>query len=179
MKRSDLIEILGTIEIPPSEGPFVVRDHIRLKSQGGIFSNFGQGFYAKFLDGDGQEERPYFGSVVYRSRLTRKASDTQQGEEVGAAIIPAIGGESWVRTRLYELFWLANQQPNGETGVLLTNGMANIFYIRDRHGGLYAVILCWETDANGWCINASSIKDFGKWDSSSQVFSQVPRGVEV
>jgi hypothetical protein len=57
---------------------------------------------------------------------------------------------------------LIEQQPNGEEGVLLTNGYANIFYTKS-----HVVRVRWfgsDWDVYGWCR-------FGEWLAGCRVFS--------
>ncbi len=65
---------------------------------------------------------------------------------------------------------LMAQQPNGEPGVLLTDGQANIFYVEKSAGVLRAVRVRWSDD--GWDVRSSSVKYPGEWNAGSQVFSR-------
>ena len=89
-----------------------------------------------------------------------------------AAIIPELGGETKVETTLSEMFSLIRKQPDGEEGVLLNNGWANILYIRDQNGVLRAVGVRWGD--GGWGVDAGSVEDSGGWDAGHQVFSRKP-----
>jgi len=68
------------------------------------------------------------------------------------------------------MFALMAEQGNGEDGILLTNGYANIFYIRDINGVFWAVYCCW--DGDDWCVNANSVGNPNGWSSGNQVFSR-------
>jgi predicted metal-dependent peptidase len=73
-------------------------------------------------------------------------------------------------TTLSAIWELLTKQPNGESGVLLTNGYANIFYVRDAKGVLWAVGARWSS--GGWYVCASSVEGPGGWNEGSQVFSR-------
>lgn len=75
-------------------------------------------------------------------------------------------------THLYELI---ARQPNGEPGKLLTDGKANIFYIRDAKGVFWAVIACWNSAYREWYFSARSVSLPFEWAVGCQVFSQVSR----
>ena len=62
------------------------------------------------------------------------------------------------------------EQGNGEDGILLTNGYANIFYIRDIKGVFWAVGCGW--DGGGWRVGAISVEDPRGWDGGRRVFSR-------
>ena len=68
-------------------------------------------------------------------------------------------------------------QPNGELGVLLTNGWANIFYVLYANGVLRALIVDW--DGGGWGVSALSVSDPRRWFDGSRVFSRNPLGSET
>jgi hypothetical protein len=62
------------------------------------------------------------------------------------------------------------KQKNGEDGVILNNGYANIFYVKDESGVLRAVNVRWND--YGWSVDASSVEDPGRWRDGVQVFSR-------
>ena len=62
------------------------------------------------------------------------------------------------------------EQGNGEDGILLTNGYANIFYIRDIKGVFWAVSCRWI--GGGWDVSASSVEDPRGWVGGGRVFSR-------
>jgi len=68
------------------------------------------------------------------------------------------------------MFALMAEQGNGEDGILLTNGYANIFYIRDIKGVFWAVDCDWSGD--GWSVDASSVGSPSGWGGGNQVFSR-------
>ncbi|MEX2405065.1 MAG: hypothetical protein WD579_00515 [Candidatus Paceibacterota bacterium] len=87
-------------------------------------------------------------------------------------IIHELGGEEIVETSLSHLWSLLKRQGQGEDGDLLTNGYANIFYIRDSQGVLWAVRALWFSGRRGWYVEAYSIEYPSRWDGGYQVFSR-------
>ncbi len=73
-------------------------------------------------------------------------------------------------TKLSDLWCLLTLQPNGETGTLLTDGVPNIFYIRDSDGVLGAVDAVW--GGAGWEIGANSVEGPSQWLTGRQVISR-------
>jgi hypothetical protein len=73
-------------------------------------------------------------------------------------------------TSLSEVSQLMTAQGNGENGTLLTNGYANIFYVRDTEGTLWAVHVSWHSD--GWNVYADSVENPGEWNAGIQVLSR-------
>ena len=93
--------------------------------------------------------------------LTQSAYDNE--------IIADLGGEEKAEVTLAEVWRLMQCQANGEDGALLTNGYANIFYVRDVNGVLRAVRVCWYD--GGWRAFASA-RDGSRWSGQYEVFSR-------
>ncbi|MBI2591094.1 MAG: hypothetical protein HYW34_00210 [Candidatus Brennerbacteria bacterium] len=93
--------------------------------------------------------------------LTQSAYDSE--------IIADLGGEEKAEITLGEIWRLMQRQTNGKKGVLLVNGWANIFYVRDVNGVLRAVVVRW--CGCGWGAGAF---DLGgrTWSVVYQVFSR-------
>ena len=86
------------------------------------------------------------------------------------AIITALGGEAKVEITLGQFFSAFAKQPNGEAGPLLTNGYANVGYIRDIEGVLWAVFGRWRVD--GWYFGARPLDDPFRWNVDNQFLSR-------
>lgn len=82
-------------------------------------------------------------------------------------------GERREITALAHLWELMKNQPNGENGVLLTNGYANIFYTIGLDGNVWAVNVSWYSFSEGWHVRADSVEVPKGWGAGCQVFSQV------
>jgi hypothetical protein len=76
-----------------------------------------------------------------------------------------------IETTPANLFALLEMQGKGEDGALLTNGFANIFYLRDVHGTLRSIHLMWSSD--GWLLYCYPPERPHRWSDGYQVFSQV------
>lgn len=59
-----------------------------------------------------------------------------------------------------------------ENKQLLTNGYANIFYVRDAKGELRSVNAFWYGFIGGWDVGASGVAGPGGWRGGSRVFSR-------
>lgn len=79
-------------------------------------------------------------------------------------------GEEREETKLAHLWYLLTLQPNGKAGALLTNGSANIFYIRDTENILWAVCAYWFGDE--WSLGASSVGNPNGWSEGHRVCSR-------
>lgn len=73
-------------------------------------------------------------------------------------------------TALAQVYALMERQPKGESGALLTNGYANIFYIRDVNGTLRAVNV--DSGSDGWGVFARSVDYPLRWRGDRRVFSR-------
>lgn len=156
-----LLEFVGTAAIFATTESFIAKDKFKQDTSRNAkvkISYLGDNFKAWFLP---KTEQPISQTTLRSQRLTRASLDQP--------IITELGGEVKVETTLTEISALISMQPNGEEGVLLTNGWANIFYVKDKDGMLRAVFVCWR--GGGWFVFAYALDDF-QWHVDSQVFSR-------
>lgn len=158
---------IGTVKIMAMTGQFVASEKF-IRDTGHKakvkISYLGDNFTEWFLGEDGKIEAPIGEQALCYARLKKSSVDRP--------IIAEIGGEAKAEATLAETFLLMEKQKNGEAGVLLNNGCANIFYIRDKKGVLRAVRVAWR--GGGWGVGASSVGDSGRWGDGSRVFFRIP-----
>ena len=157
-----LSEILVTVTIPATTEKFVAKDKFKVDTSRKAkvkISYLGDNFKDWFLK---KTEEPFSGSTIYGRKLSKNSVD--------GPILSELGGQEKAETTLSEVFAMMARQANGETGELLTNGYANIFYIRDINESLRAVDVRWLV--GGWYVRAYSIVDPGGWHAGCQVFSR-------
>jgi hypothetical protein len=162
---SGLLEFVGVATVPATTSKLVakekfVRDTGR-KAKVKI-SYLGNNFTEWFLSGSGKTEDPITEQTLRYHKLRQSSVD--------GPIIGEFGGEAKAETTLSEMFSLMEKQKSGEDGVLLNNGYANIFYIKDQNGALRAVYVYWYDD--GWLVYAHSVENPYGWRDGSQVFSR-------
>lgn len=157
-----LLEPIGTVEVPATAGMFIASGHFvkdtSRKAEVRI-SYLGDNFKEWFL---GKNEESIQEIVLRYAKLRQYSVDSP--------IIAELGGEAKAETTLTEVRALMAKQAKGEDGALLTNGWANIFYIRDITNSLRAVFVFWYYD--GWRIGADSVGRPDRWDDGRQVFSR-------
>ena len=95
--------------------------------------------------------------------LTKDLQDQEIREELGA---------EKEETPLSQFYAMLARQGHGQKGDLLTDGYANIFYIRDGEGTLWAVRAYWYSDSGGWGVDAGSVTNPHRWDAGNQVVSR-------
>ena len=157
-----ILESLGTITIPATTERFIAKKHFVVdtsKKARVKISYLGDNFRKNFLN---KTEEAISETTLRYQRLKKSSRDIP--------IINELGGEDKAETTLSEMFGLMEMQPNGEEGTLLTNGYANIFYVRDSAGVLWAV-RC-DCRGGGWSVLADSVAYPLEWDAVSQVFSR-------
>jgi len=110
----------------------------------------------------GKTEEAFGGSTLNYGKLSRSSVD--------GPIIAALGGEAKAETAITEVYALMEAQKNGENGPLLTNGYANIFYVRDAKGVLRTVDVVWGDV--GWYVYARDVTNPDTWYDDRQVFSR-------
>ena len=91
-------------------------------------------------------------------------------DSLDAPIIAELGDAA--ETLLADLWELLKKQPKGEGGKLLVNGYANIAYIRDMNGVLWAVNARWHAVHGGWRVEAYSVSYPDGWRAAHQVVSR-------
>lgn len=160
--KQPILEFLGAVTIPARTERFFAKEKFVVNAKptapvkiGFISDTFTQWFGGKIEDPMTQQ--------ALRCAKLRKSS-------VDRPIIEELGGEKKAETTLAEVYALTEQQPNGEDGILLTNGYANIFYVRDVSGVLRAVRVHWRGD--GWYVHANLVDDLSEWHGGNQVFSR-------
>jgi len=153
---SELLSPVGTVKVPAS-GKFYASDHfttsIKAVNIAWIGDAFQQDFLAKVEGSQSEVELRY-------DMLKQNSLDKQ--------ILSELGDKA--ETTLASIWELLKKQPNGESGALLTNGYANIFYVCDAKGVLWAVSAIWRSDS--WDVSAYSVGSPFGWSVSSRVFSR-------
>ena len=170
--KSSILELVSTVLVSATKHKFVASSSLIRGRTLGIQVNISgtdQNFKDWFLLGYGKTEDPISEQALSYYKLLVSSFD--------GPIITELGGEEKSETTLTEMFSLMEKQGKGEDGVLLNNGHANIFYIRDSPGVLRAVFVRWDLKDGGWGITAWSIVETGT-DASmmcgvdNQVFSR-------
>jgi hypothetical protein len=163
--KPSILELVSTVVVSATTSKFVAKDKFVVNTERNakvLISAVWDKLTNWFLSGDGKTEDPESEQTLRYHKL-RKSS-------VDGPIITELGGEEKSETTLTEMFSLMEKQKNGEDGVLLNNGYANIFYIRDQNGVLRAVFVHWS--GGGWHVSAGSVEDPDGWDDGYQVFSR-------
>ncbi len=157
-----LLDFLGTVEIPATTEKFVTKDKFVVNTGRKAkvkISYIGDNFRDKFI----KKVEETIGKTTLRyAKLTQNSLDKP--------ILDELDGQDKAETTLAEMFSLMEKQGNGEIGILLTNGYANIFYIRDAEGVLWAVHCRWRD--GGWDVLARSVGSPNGWDAGRQLFSR-------
>lgn len=153
-KQPPLLKRITTITAPAVQR-FVAKDCLKVANVGWTSNNFKKLFLGKV-------EENVLEQKLAVSRLERASLD--------APILAELGDKAEVS--LAYLFDLLKKQSKGEDGVLLTNGYANIFYVRSTDGNLWAVRADWDSHNRYWDVEAASVEDPCRWRGGRQVFSR-------
>lgn len=163
-KMKKQLEFLGTIDISATTGPFIAKEKFVIDTSDEAevkISYLGDNFKNIFINKI--ETLPASSTLRYYKLLKRLVDDD---------IIDELGGKDVTESGLYCMFFLMRKQGRGQSGALLVNGYANIFYIRDDNSVLWAVACYWGGD--GWDVDALPADDPSRWDVGDQVFSRNP-----
>jgi hypothetical protein len=151
-----ILRAVALVTVSATAEPFVARDWferppgVRISM---VWNEFKRRFYPK-------AEEPFHETTFRKYDLLVPSPD--------GPIIAQLGGEDRADTPLGAMAALIRNQGRGQTGILQTNGYANIFYIRDTNGTLCAVRLGWVDD--GWVVDAIAVADPLAWNGSHAIF---------
>jgi hypothetical protein len=161
--RMVLLELLRTADGAAQEA-FKANDFFKENDQpDGIKFWLGGNFKKHFLKGIGKIELDVPAATLNVYKLRENSVD--------GPILGALGGNDVAKTSLAYMAQLIKAQPQGQEGVLLTNGWANIFYIEDDNGGLWAVDCYWRSDGREWNVEACPVAYPYRWLAGRQVVS--------
>lgn len=157
--KESLLASLGAIDLPAID-QFIVEDAFTTKNTPGSVQLYylGDNFKSNFL---AKVEQNVAVQTLRSHRLTKASVDEP--------ILGELGDKA--TTALAHLWELLKKQPKGEKGILLSNGYANIFYIEDMKGHLWAVFAYWYA-GHGWSVDAYSVSGPGRWSAGYRVFSR-------
>lgn len=154
IKQPDLLKRFATITVP-GVARFVAKDCLKEANVGWLGLNFKLHLCDKI-----EENVPEAKLVV--SRLEKPSLD--------APILAELDCKAEVS--LAYMFDLLKKQSKGEDDILLTNGYANIFYIRGTDGNLWAVNCRWNSDNRYWDVEANSVEYPYRWNDGNRAFSR-------
>ena len=152
-----------TIVVSVTTKPFVARDHfiVNISQTASVrVSQLGGNFRRWFLN---KIEEPFATNILRGYKLCKPSKD--------GPIIAELGGEKKAEITLTEIFACIELQADGKRKPLLTNGYANVFYVRDSDNLLRAVCILWNN--GGWSVDAWAIDASSKWTGGSLVFSRI------
>lgn len=121
--------------------------------------DFWSGFENNFL---GKTEKGVLDINLVGHQLNRRSVDGPIMEEL----------RDKKEVALWHLFSALKLQSQGQEGILLVNGWANIFYIRDKKGSFWAVGAGWDSGRRCWDLGAVPVASAGPWDADYRVFSR-------
>ena len=158
-----LLELVTTTSVAACE-KFVAKEHF--KNDTGckakvkiacLWGNFSKHFLPK------TEEGVLAGEIKVH-KLLRSSLD--------APIMTELGDPRSYSTTLADLWGMLEKQPGGEEGALLVNSYANIFYIHDTEGNLWAVRAHWSDSLGGWSVEANSVEHSSGWKEGRRALSR-------
>lgn len=116
----------------------------------------------------GKNKIAYVGSNF--SEWFGEASLSKSGEVLGIQILPRYMNDAEIQQELnVKECSLADVLKTLTSETLLTNGNANIFYVKDINGVLRTVFVNW--DGDGWVVDANALDDY-QWYVGRRVFSR-------
>lgn len=158
-----LLELVTTVSVPACE-KFVAKEHFKVDTSrkakvkiAFLWDNFSKHFLPK------TEEGVLAGEIKVHKLLQ---------SSLDAPIMTELGDPTAYSTTLADMWVMLEKQPNGEKGALLINGYANIFYIHDTEGNLWAVSARWYAAHGGWNVGAVSVGYPRRWFDGTRVLSR-------
>ena len=162
--KEALLKLVTTVRLP-GYGTFRAKDHFKVGKTGKVaIGGLGDNFQRVFLTGAGKVEQDVPQTMLKIYQLLKGSVDKP--------IITELGGEAVVETALAQMWEILEAQGHGQKGKLLTNSYANIFYIRDAQGVLWAVDCCWYSSYAVWGVGARPIAGPCGWCAGDRVVSR-------
>lgn len=162
-EQKKLLELVATVPVAACER-FVAKEHFKVDTRrkakvkiAFLWDNFSKHFLPK------TEEGVLAGELKVHKLLQ---------SSLDGPIMTELGDPRAYSTALADMWAMLVSQPNGEEGALRVNGYANIFYIHDTEGNLWAVDAYWHSDAGGWDVYARSVEDPHGWHGGLRVVSR-------
>lgn len=157
---TDLLRKLGIADVCAQE-PFKAADFFREDGQpDGIRFRLGTCIKVNFLR-KVETAVPAAALNVYRFAQS----------SLNVPIVVALGGSDAAKTSLTYVAQLIRAQPQGQEGVLLTNGHSNFFYIEDDNGELSAVRCVWSSSECVWIVDADPVTALISSSRGCRIFS--------
>ena len=158
--EQSLLEAITTAEVP-SIASFVAKEKFRSGKEidGVKIYWLGDNFKENFLN---KKETDIAPATLRIQKLKNSSLDTP--------ILAELGDKA--ETTMAHFWELLKQQGSGQKGNLLVNGYANIAYIRDENGVLWAVCAYWSSGRDGWDVVADAVECPDEWNADDQVVSR-------
>ena len=156
-----LLKLVSTVSLLAIK-EFSAQAHFQVGETEGVKVGWlGDNFKRVFGD---KVEKNAAGATLKIHTLLKGSTDT--------LIIAELGGEAVAETTLAQMWEMLKAQGRGQKGKLLVNGYANIFYIRDAQGTLWAVRCGWRSDYAAWDVLADPVTRPNGWGGGVQVVSR-------
>ncbi len=159
IKAAELLKFVRNVAVG-AVSKFVATDAFGPNNPDGIKFYLGNNFKTNFL-GKIEEDVEVATIVVHRlERISRSPE-----------IMAELGVENRVikLAHFYEMLKIQNQ---GQDGPLLVNRYANIAYIEDENGTVWAVNAGWGSVDREWYVDAISVENPDEWGGGHQVLSR-------
>lgn len=154
-EKSEILVKVGTVSVP-AVSSFVMDETTQKRANiGWLGNNFHDNFFGKTEEGVAE-------TTLVLHRLEKNFLDKP--------IIAQLGEKTEIS--LAHFIELIEKQANGQKGELLVNGYANIAYIHDKIGNLWAVDACWYSLGVDWLVNARSVDNQHGWGAGGQLVSR-------
>lgn len=152
-RASDLLRQVATVVVNGTK-KFIAKDYLEAANIG--WTN--ESFKHFFLD---KVEKNVEAANLAVHRLQKASLD--------APILDELGDRAEIS--LVRFFELLKKQARDQSGPLLTNGYANIAYIRDSEENLWAVNAYWFDVDRAWYVYADSVEGPLSWLAGRRVLS--------
>lgn len=157
VKAAELLKFIREVAVG-AVSRFVAADAFGENNSDGIKFYLGSNFKTNFL---GKIEEGVEAATIRVCRLEKASRDPE--------IMTELGAEKRV-IKLAHFYEKIKAQSRGQDGPLLVNGYANIAYIEDENGIVWAVHADW--GSGGWRVRAYSVEAPCGWFGGYQVLSR-------
>lgn len=160
---SSLLEFVGTAAVPAIP-TFRAKEHFKDDRSGPVAIGYiGDNFRDAFLAGEGIVEDAVPEAALRIHELVKTSVDGPITAELGNSV---------AETTLGQMYEMMKAQGHGKKGNLLTNGYANIFYVRGQGNVLWTVDCNWLSSHQCWSVDADLVTYPKAWGAGAQIVSR-------
>lgn len=158
LTETRLLKPVAQATVPARTKPFDAVEFYRTRAGLYVYN-----VYNTFTDRLDLRTRPMVDSAPERSYVASFLKVKAYNEDIRKEL-----PETHLST-LEDIAGLIEAQPDGQSGFLLNNGYANLFYVLSKNGEVFAVDVRWVSNVRTWDVRDWKFVEVGCWHAGNQI----------